>query len=128
MLATSGYHSINKSPRIAYVPLQKPRGTYSKTLAISVRFHGKKSRTMGYITVDAQSNHKTLWLRGPDGNPVLGPSVPQTRRTNMDMLAHILHVHKSRITLRDKTGHTGPTNPVGAPVFRSSSVAGWVEL
>ena len=114
---------------IVYDGIALPKGCYRKLLTISYKQSDETvSHTLGFIGWRKSDNHKMLFLR--DGNSLkLGPKMPQTRKTNMNWLASQFGVPVSRLTLRDKTGLTGPHRPiVGQPIFSSSSIAGGWNL
>lgn len=128
LLANVGYHATVSKPRANYVALKMPRGNYRKTLAVCFRVDDGRPHALAYITWRKSDNHKQLWLRASDNSTVLGPDMPQTRKTNMSDLASILGVPVSRLTLKNKTGYSGPVRPIDGPKFTTSSIAGGFNL
>lgn len=116
-------------PMVEYHGIPQPKGNYRKMLAVCYgQCDGSKPQVVGYIAWRKSDNHKMLFVR--DGNSLtLGANMPQTRKTDMHWLASQFGVPVARLSLRNKTGLTGPRRPiVGQPVFNSSSVAGGWNL
>lgn len=127
LLANAGYH-VTVSPHMDYVALKMPRGKYRKTLAVCFSADDSRPHTLAYITWRKSDNHKQLWLRSDENATVLGPNMPQTRKTNMSDLAAILGVPASRLSLKSRTGYSGPVRPIDGPKFTTSSIAGGFNL
>lgn len=108
----------------------RPVGDFRKLLVISASYkESRKSETVGYVTYRRKDNHKQLFIVDGCETRKWDGQLPQTKKTSIPMLAQIMGFGPDvKLSIRDKTGFTGPSHCAGEPQFKTGCVVGSAHL